>query len=154
MSDQRRWMAVAVLVSLFLSGVAVGAVGVLLTRDPPSPTRSFQPRALGGPRAEVRSPVSPPAFVSGPVLQRLTDELELSAEQRDSVEAILSRQRAVTREQLVAVYPRLRASVDSVTAQIRRILDPDQRARFDEMGIPAGGPPEPPFESGTPPARR
>lgn len=84
----------------------------------------------------------------------MTDELELSPEQKDSVEAILQRQRAVTRDQLSAVYPRLRASVDSVTAQIRRLLDPDQRARFDEMGIPAGSPPEPPFESGTPPARR
>lgn len=154
MRDRGRWMAVAVLVSLFLSGVAVGAVGVLLTRDPTPPVRSFRPPALTGPGVGMRTPVSPPAFVSGKVLERLTDELELSPEQRDSVDAILRRQRAVTREQLSAVYPRLRASVDSVTAQIRRLLDAEQRARFDEMSIPAGGPPSPPFDSGGPPLGR
>ena len=148
MSGERRWVAVAVLVSLFLSGVAVGGVGVLLLRDGPSPDRSFRPPALPGSGAAGGPRVSPPAFVSEAVVERLAEELELSPAQRDSVEAILRRQRTVAQQELAEVYPRLRASVDSASAQIRRVLEPEQQARFDEMDIPAGDPPGPPFDSG------
>jgi len=147
MKGERRWIALAVLLSLFLSGVAVGGVGVLLIRDPSPSHRSFPPPAVG---ARGGSPVSPRAFVSGEVVDRLTDELELNSDQRDSVDAIFRRHRAVTRDQLSAVYPRLRASVDSATAQIRRVLTPEQQARFDEMSIPAGGPRGPRFDPGGP----
>ena len=148
MSGERRWVALAVLVSLFLSGVAVGGVGVLLLRAGPSPDRSFRPPALPGSGPSAGPRVSAPAFVPGTVVDRLAEELELSPSQRDSVETILRRQRTVAQAELADVYPRLRASVDSAAAQIRRVLEPEQQVRFDEMDIPAGRPPGPPFDSG------
>lgn len=145
MKTNPRWMAIAVLLSLFLSGVAVGAVAMLFFRAPSPPARQFAAPELrdrpfatppsvrdggvDGPRAGV-----PPAFVSERMVRRLDRELELDPEQRDSVEAILLRQREVAWEELSEVAPRLRASVDSAVAQIRRLLGPEQRTRFDEIG--------------------
>lgn len=145
MKTDPRWMAIAVLLSLFLSGVAVGAVAVHFFRAPAQISREFSPpelrdRPFSTPPfardGDVRRPPvgARPAFVSERVVRRLDRELELEPEQRDSVEAILQRQREVALEQLSDVAPRLRESVDSAVAQIRRLLTPEQRTRFEEIG--------------------
>jgi Spy/CpxP family protein refolding chaperone len=147
MKTDRRWMAAAVLASLFLSGVAVGGVAVLLIRAPSPPDRSppTAPVVRGGPRGGAPAPGGL-AFVPERTVRRLVEELELTQDQEESVRAILQRQREAARNELTVLAPRLRATVDSAAAQIRRILGDDQRARFDSMdglsspGIPPGGP--------------
>lgn len=131
MSLDRRVMAIAVLASLFVSGVAVGAVGMLYLNRPTTPEPRFTP---GEPPA-MRGGGLPdgPPMVAQEVVRRLADELELDAAQRDSLAAILARQRAVARRELAAVAPRLRASLDSAAILIRDILTPDQQTRFDEL---------------------
>lgn len=66
-------------------------------------------------------------------LDKLTRDLELTAEQRDSISSILERQRgdidAIWRE----VRPRFDSLRTNVRAEMRVLLNPDQQARFDEI---------------------
>ena len=81
----------------------------------------------------------------GPPLEHLSRELKLDSEQRRKVEAIFERHRA-----------RFREILDDAHREIREILRPDQRERFDSL-LPQhpgpwdeGGPPGPPEGPGPP----
>jgi hypothetical protein len=67
------------------------------------------------------------------VVESLTARLELRDQQRDSLEAILESQRAQASTVFQEMWPRLNATVDSANALFRRVLDPDQQARFDSL---------------------
>jgi len=88
--------------------------------------------------------------------------LDLTAEQRERIDAIFRASRPRTDSVLRASLPRLEAIRDSVRAEIRAVLTADQQRRFDEMetrgprgrggmrerpGFP-GGPPGPRGDSG------
>ena len=150
MKTDVRWMAAAVLISLFLSGVAVGGLGVVLIRDdrgsigPPGlPDRQGVPSP---PFADGRSRPAPPVLASPVMMERMTRELDLSPAQQDSVSAILERRQEAVRELFGDWAPRLRASVDSTANQIRGVLTAEQRERFDRMRTEDRGPfPAPPM---------
>lgn len=61
----------------------------------------------------------------GHALERLTRELDLDAAQRKEIEAVLSRQRE-----------RMRPLFEESRREIRAVLRPDQRARFDALPRP------------------
>jgi hypothetical protein len=75
------------------------------------------------------------------------DQLNLSDEQRASVDEVLSRRRAETEALLEALYPQLRAQVDSANGEIRALLTTEQQEAFDrfrqEMEAGRGRPPGP-----------
>ena len=66
-------------------------------------------------------------------LDKLTRDLEPTAEQRDSISSILERQRgdidAIWRE----VRPRFDSLRSNVRSEMRVLLNPDQQVRFDEI---------------------
>jgi Spy/CpxP family protein refolding chaperone len=91
--------------------------------------------------------------------------LGLTAEQREQIQAIFRASRPRTDSVLQASLPRLQAIQDSVRAEIRAVLTPDQQRMFDEMesrgprargglrnrpGFPGGPPGAPPMDSGRP----
>jgi Spy/CpxP family protein refolding chaperone len=61
------------------------------------------------------------------------DKLELSADQRVRAEAIFQRSRPGTAAAMKSVSDRLKAVADSVDAELRAILTPEQRVRLDSL---------------------
>ncbi len=138
MSEQRKW--ILGVVAAFLFGVAGGTVGALgavafmhQRHGPPhfaAGPRGFEDGApgirrergeRGGPGR--RGPRRPP-------MERIvTQQLDLSAEQRTTIEGILD-----------AARPRYAAVRDSTHAQIDRVLTPGQRAKLKEFETRFPGP--------------
>jgi Spy/CpxP family protein refolding chaperone len=79
-------------------------------------------------RARVMAPE-----VSG-VLRQL-DKLGLTPLQRTQAESILSRRAPASEALLIDVTRHLGALADSVDAELRQILTPAQRARFDSLHV-------------------
>ena len=134
----RVWItAAAMLASVFLAGLLGGAALVELrganadgappwvVRRPPDGER-FGGRGQGGPGRRGRGLM--PLLPGG-----LMDELGLSEEQREGVERIMRERGAEAEALLQSMYPRLRAQVDYGHAEIRELLDADQREIFDRL---------------------
>ena len=63
----------------------------------------------------------------------MLDSLDLSAAQRAAVDSVLEQRRGQIDRFWEGEGARLRALVDSTRAEVRAILTPAQRARYDEM---------------------
>ena len=138
MKVSNRMAAAGLLVGLFLAGgVAGGAiVHVVTSGDGPGPDLPGWEGRRGRAESDSRrrgGPGEPRSFTTGRVLDRLETRLDLTAGQRDSIEAILERQRSAAGEIFREMGPELRATVDSANARIRDVLDEEQRARFEEL---------------------
>lgn len=64
---------------------------------------------------------------------RLLDEVGLTPEQQAAVEAILERRRAQTDRFWSEAGPALRAIMDSTRSEIRTVLTPEQRERYERL---------------------
>lgn len=146
-----RLMAVGLMAAIFVSGAITG---VFVTRAT-QPERPTFDRRWDGPRSEERSgdrsverpdrsgerdrshrggsPRDPRAIMSSRAVDHLARRLELTPEQRDSVDAILERQRERAGAVFADIGPRLRTVLDSTNTQIREILDPGQQTEFDAI---------------------
>lgn len=111
-------------------------------------TREF--RAAARARAEMRRPGGP---------MEAFRELDLTAEQREGIRTILEASRPLVDSVFGSTMPRMSAIHDSVRAEIRALLTPEQQERFDAMaprwerrgpmpgrpGMRRGPPPPPDF---------
>jgi hypothetical protein len=131
MSDSR----VRVWFSLFVLAVfCVGlAGGVLIARWTSldrvalralRPPREFGQGPLGG-----RPGVPPP----GMLLERLTRDLELSADQRSQIESVLAARRSRLDALQQDVHDRFEAEQRSLRDEIRKVLTPEQQEKFDKQ---------------------
>jgi Spy/CpxP family protein refolding chaperone len=68
------------------------------------------------------------------------NELNLTPEQQERIQAIFRSSRPRTDSVLQASLPRLEAIRDSVRAEIRAVLTPEQQRQFDEMEMRGAGP--------------
>ncbi len=107
---------IAGLIMIFILGALSGALGTGVVLKRHHPFFSGKP--------EGRK-----AFI----LKRLTRELDLSAEQRVRVAAIIDRVQSETFTQLREGRRLMRQKLESGFAEIRKELTPDQQRRFDEM---------------------
>ncbi len=127
-SSTKRWSATLVLLGTFVLGMIAGAAILHIVL--------LALRGPGGPHAG-------PPFGEPPVVH-LRRTLGLSPEQADQLRAIFEESRG-----------RMRAEAEATRNRIRRILTPEQRAKFDAMGPPPppppGFPPPPPPDEGLPP---
>lgn len=64
---------------------------------------------------------------------RLLDQVELTAEQRASIDAILDRRREQTDSVWSEARPTLRVIMDTTRAEIRAVLTPEQRETYDRL---------------------
>jgi len=113
-----RLLAFAALVVTFLAGTLAGmAYERVLNASEPQ-----------GERREGHSRRGARAFApDGP----LGDRLDLTAEQRTKIEAILAEDSVKARQIFREMKPRLRARFDSTTAAVRAVLTPEQREEFE-----------------------
>lgn len=108
-----RWRAASLLVAVFLVGVLTGA-GVTAWADRAGDS------GRGG-----RGP-------SG-YLARLTDALDLNAEQQDSVRAILDRYDPAFDSLWQETRPRFEALRAGIRSEVRTHLTPEQRMEYDAL---------------------
>jgi len=116
--------------------LAGAATGVLIDRYllPPREGRfAFGP----GPRAS-RGPMARPVPGGGGGLpgwlsDRLTQDLGLSAAQREKLDGILASRRSKLDEVRAEIQARMQAQQHELRAEIRAILDAKQQQRFDEL---------------------
>ncbi|HEX6748569.1 MAG TPA: hypothetical protein VF092_14825 [Longimicrobium sp.] len=109
LSARRVWLlATLALVLTFVAGALAGAAWERVRGD--------QPRRHRGPRAVAES------------MQR---RYGLTDDQRRRIDAIMQRRRPRVDSLLASVRPQLRAAMDSTNGEIRVVLTPAQRKKFD-----------------------
>ena len=116
-----RWLALASLLGTFLAGALVGAAVDRARgghRWPPPP-----------PGAEGRGPGrgGPDIFEAGGPLD---ERLNLTPQQRDTINRIVERDRHKADSLFREMRPRLRARFDSTRAAVDAVLTPQQREEF------------------------
>jgi len=113
----RGWKAVAGVLLVFLLGVAAGGIGVYRFH------RHRMDRFFRG----------EPGAVSGFLVQRLSRELDLDAQQKTRVEAIVRRSEEEMRTLRQQFRPQFEEILSRGRKEIRAELRPDQQQRFDAM---------------------
>lgn len=106
---KRPWKAGVLLVAVFLAGALVGGVVARLR----------------------------PAMVSGRdangMIRQLTEELDLTQVQQDSIKAVLERWRPTMDSAWAEVRPRIETVRASIRSEIAAQLTPEQRTKHEEM---------------------
>lgn len=136
--------AVAVLISVFMAGglTAAAVIQVVRAADgaPEAGTPSVRPRGGMGPgMGQGMGPGAGPMRGGGPGLapmamsRRMSQRLGLDQRQEEAIREILDRRHRVSDSIMRRVAPELRAQIDSMQAEIRRVLRPEQRERFDRL---------------------
>jgi hypothetical protein len=113
-----KWMAVLVVVSVFLTGVLVGVIGdhiflILHRRFLPSPSWM--------------------AHVTPHIVKRLDRELKLTPEQETSVRAILDRHHVRIQQLSTELRTGVQGEIRAANGEIEAVLTPEQRAKFAKM---------------------
>jgi Spy/CpxP family protein refolding chaperone len=117
MMQRSKGIALLFLIGAFVAGIAIGfAADRAMGRDRHGPRR---------PRSQV---------------DRMARDLNLNAAQRASVDSILEGRRKQMRQLFAPIRPQMDSLMevgkvigDSTHAQLRRILTPEQRVKFDRM---------------------
>ena len=107
-----KWRAGALLTATLVVGILVGAGGMMLV----------------GPHPPFGRPPRPPAFADF-----LSDKLDLTPTQHDSLLAILDRHAGVMDSLWKDFGPRFQADERATRSEIAAQLNPDQRRKFEEM---------------------
>ena len=115
--QRSKWFALIFLVGAFIAGAAIG-----YTAD----------RAIRHDRPGRHGPRSP--------LDRMAHDLDLSAAQRASFDSILESRRKQMRQLFAPIRPQMDSLMaigkvmgDTTHEQLRRVLTPEQRVKFDKM---------------------
>jgi hypothetical protein len=115
MTNRSKTLAVSLLLATFVMGVAIGAVG----------------SAAWGDRAERQR--RPPQRERPSYAEILQQELALTAEQRDSVEAILARREQAMQEIWQQMGPRFDSLRTQIRVDIGQMLDSTQSVKYQDM---------------------
>jgi Spy/CpxP family protein refolding chaperone len=134
MSDNR----IRIWFSLFVLAVfCVGLAGGVLIGRRLSPDRSFVRAFRPPPGADFRGPMGGPGeriggAPAGRLIERLTRELDLTADQRSRIEGVLTARRTRFDSLQQDVRAKFDAEQESLRNEIRAILTPEQQQKFDE----------------------
>jgi hypothetical protein len=112
----QKWKIIAGLLLVFVLGTLTGALGTGMVLKRQHPFFSRQP--------EDRK-----AFI----MKRLSRKLDLSAEQKVRIEAIIDRVQAEAFQKMREGRRFMREHLEKGFAEIRQELTPDQQRRFDQM---------------------
>ena len=130
--------ALALLVSVFMAGVlsAVAVVTVLERGDVaeaehrrPGPPRRGGPGGLGDPRDGPWGFDGRGDFI----LDMLTQELDLSEEQRERIGEVMASREERAQEIMAGMRDRLTSIMDSIDAEIQAVLTPEQVEAYRQL---------------------
>ena len=113
-----RFVAIAAALALVVSGIVIGALSTFLALERP------------GLREGRRPPGPPPP---GPFTREMESRLDLSAEQRKQIHAILRESRDESEALRRELRPRLEAQSEATRARIAALLTPAQRTELEEL---------------------
>ena len=105
----------AAVVSLFVSGTVVGVMG----------THLFYASRLGDPGHRMMR--------SEGYSIRLDQQLDLSAEQAEAIDDVITATREQAAELRQEMFPRVRDLMDEALEEIEQILTPEQREAYDRL---------------------
>ena len=83
-------------------------------------------------------------FMADRVLKRLDRELDLSDDQRNQIGKILTARTKRIETLWGNVGPQVRREIDATNTEIERVLNPDQRAKFQKLKMRFHRRPHPP----------
>ena len=119
------WKVILATMVIFGAGVLTGAIIIRYTTDLSRPQRPGFANRLG----EQASP----GGMRLDFLRRTQRDLDLTPEQRESIDKILKQSQERTRKIMEPVAPQLRQEVQRAKAEFRDVLTPEQQFRFDEL---------------------
>jgi Spy/CpxP family protein refolding chaperone len=111
---------------IFGTGVVTGGLLVLHVQR----GREHHPQRAGAVRPAQPSPAG---VMRLEFLRRIGSELNLTPEQRESIERILKEGQDRTKKIMETVEPRRREEFKKTVEAFRAVLTPEQRTRLDEM---------------------
>jgi hypothetical protein len=134
------WKVIFATMIIFGAGVVTGGLLVRHTTIVP-PTKA--PRAGGGTNGwrPVYSTMAP-ALTRVEFLRRAERELNLTHEQKEQADKIISASQERTRKLLEPISPQIREELQQTKEQFRALLNSDQQTRFDQLLKQQGHPRE------------
>lgn len=120
------WKVILATMVIFGTGVITGGLLVRQT-SLKKPARSAHGEKQG--RATPASPNS----LRMEFLRRVEREFDLTPEQHDKIDKILSASQERTKKIMEPVNPRIKEEMQATREAVRTALTPEQRARFDEL---------------------
>lgn len=135
------WKIICATLVIFITGVFTGGLLVSYTDFAAQKRRGDSENRRGGnpPFVAPRGPRDPPAIVrplrglNREFLQRLDAQVQLSPEQRDQIEKIISEGQTRNKELWDRIAPEMHQEIIATQKRIREVLTPEQRARFEEL---------------------
>jgi Spy/CpxP family protein refolding chaperone len=112
-----RLVAALVVIMAFIAGIIVGVAGGRVWHV----------------KGQHRIQAHGMRFMSDRVLHRLDRELDLSADQRTRIEKILVARTNRMEALWSGVGPQVRREIEATNSEIERVLNPDQRAKFQKL---------------------
>ena len=114
-----RWIGTALLLTTFVAGALAGAASerVMRADDPPAP-RERSPEMRGGSRRLLLD-------------EQFARELQLTAEQRTQLKAIMDRRDQEAKKVWSEAEPRLQAVGEQTRAEIQKVLTPEQTQQLE-----------------------
>jgi len=118
------WKVIFATIVIFGAGVVTGGLLVKYSvQTPPRPhgpaNRAVQPISAGGIRIEF--------------LRRVERDLNLTADQREQIDKILTASQERSKKIMEPVQPIIREELQQTKEQFRAVLNPEQKIRFDEL---------------------
>lgn len=121
------WKVILAAVVIFVAGFVTGGLSVKLSRygESQSPRRS---PGSGGPRM----PMGPERQVAD-LIRRMESRLDLTEAQNARIREIVVEGQVRMRATWKELAPRMRSDFTAINDQIREVLTPDQREKFEEL---------------------
>jgi Spy/CpxP family protein refolding chaperone len=138
------WKAILATMVIFGTGVVTGGLLVfkVISSKPPK-------SHLGG--GAAKPALMTPGNMRIEFLRRVERDLDVSAQQRDQIDKILTASQERTKKLMEPVTPKLREEMQATRDAVRDVLTSDQRQRFDELVKTQQRPREPKRQSIKPP---
>jgi hypothetical protein len=127
----KEWRVILAALVIFGAGVVTGALVVNLSRKPLRPQNVFVGPLPGpGVPANVRPPWHDQRYE---FVRRAERQLDLTPEQRQRIDGLVRDSQQRTKTLWEGFSPKLVEEMRKVREQVRDVLTPEQRKRFDEL---------------------
>lgn len=117
-TSRSKVIAAIVVVVAFVAGIVIGVCGDRIWR--------------------VRHPGRDRHLMTALILRRLDHELDLTSQQHQAVQQILTAREQRITALMATVRPQIRQQIDATNAEIEKVLTPDQRMKFQQMRLHHG----------------